>query len=438
MGLREAYGKIRDASTTCTRCGRCRLRCEVLKTVSMDVCELAGAFANLASKGIDTPAHDLQGTVALGITPGASTLPLAVELDIEAYAAAVRAFAHEHPEVVFAVRRCCMCGLCTRTCATGVDAYMVFSAIREVLFEAGVTSMAGHESTRVDEEWDLFKAYRAIYGFFYEDTPRIDAARSLDVDTLFYPGCTLVSYAPELTLEIVDWLGAHGHPCVMSEACCGSPLISTGAGDRAHAFRVAQARAIRDAGIKHIVFVCPGCFRELMDCDGILDEVEFIGLPSLLAEEGVTLRADKVGDARVLSIADSCHDVAEQFSMPLRKLAEGFDLVEHAHCGGDALCCGAGGSTVLVDEEIGGRRLERIIEEGREAGSDLIIADCPTCSYTFAAHEMSGGPAGDDRLSNVNYLDLVFENRFDWYDIFNRLNGMYTGEYADWVNQVLS
>ncbi len=420
MALREAYEKVRDASVTCTRCGRCKSRCEVLGAISMDVCELAGVFAECA--------------VA---SEQASTLPPATQLDTEVYAVAVRAFANEHPEVIFAIRRCCMCGFCTHGCMAGMDARATFSAIREILLDVGVLSMAGHGSTQVDGEWDLFKAYRAIYGFYYEGTPRMDAARSLGVDTLFYPGCTLVSYAPGLTLEIIDWLGAHDHPCVLSEACCGSPLISAGAGERAHDFRVAQARAIREAGIEHIVFVCPGCFRELGDCDGLLDDVEFIGLPALLAEEGVTLRADRVGDVRALSIADSCHDVAEQFSKPLRRIARGFDLVEHAHCGCDALCCGAGGSTALVDERIGTRRLERIIGEGREVGSDLIVADCPTCSYSFAAYEMSGAKACDDRPANANYLDLVFENRFDWDDVFKKLDGMYTGEYAEWVNQVL-
>lgn len=188
--------------------------------------------------------------------------------DGESARAAVAALAAERPELVLAVRRCCMDGFCTLVCPDGIDARGVFSALRVLLHEARLTGDDGFTMTRVDQEWHIFSAYRAVHGIFYNDLPSLENARAWGADTLFFPGCSLVSYAPELTREVFAWLQEQGASVALSADCCGSPLRSGGFTDRCEAHKAALVSRAREAGIKRVVFVCPGLPRRVGDDGG--------------------------------------------------------------------------------------------------------------------------------------------------------------------------
>ncbi len=202
MSWNTAFEVVSAAAAACRGCGACVPRCEVLACAGgadepLSVGEVAAAFA-------DAAAGD----------------------DGESARAAVAALAAERPELVLAVRRCCMDGFCTLVCPDGIDARGVFSALRVLLHEARLTGDDGFTMTRVDQEWHIFSAYRAVHGIFYNDLPSLENARAWGADTLFFPGCSLVSYAPELTREVFAWLQEQGASGGLSADCCGSLLRS--------------------------------------------------------------------------------------------------------------------------------------------------------------------------------------------------------------------
>ncbi|MEG2725697.1 MAG: (Fe-S)-binding protein [Eggerthellaceae bacterium] len=454
MSMQSAFSLISSAANTCNGCQACRPRCLVLEEGMTTVGEIAAAFAACA-QGCDLATD--QGSALCG--------------------AHVAALAHDRPALIFAVRRCCMCAFCTQECAAGVDARSLFAAVREVLALAGVTTTDGFESTQVDTEWHIFSVYRAVYGINYLDLPHLGAAPEQSgeegaaaagdagnpaaaPDTLFFPGCPLASYAPELTREIFAWLQACGMNVVLSEACCGSPLKSAGLGDRARQFKQALARAITAAGITRVVCVCPGCLDELRETEG-MDAVELVALPQLLVDAGCQVNPDKLralaasagvgqlppaassvsddtAPLPTVAVCDSCHDRAGAFGNPLRELFDDACLRECEHNGSDALCCGAGGAVSLVDPALCTQRAQRVLDEG-SAHADVVVANCPTCSYTFAAQGRSGlVDAAGSPYVHANYLDLMFEASFDWDTIFSQLEGMWSGEYGPWVCQQLT
>ncbi|MEG0071715.1 MAG: (Fe-S)-binding protein [Raoultibacter sp.] len=428
MSIKSAFSVITSAAQSCNGCGKCTPRCEVLTDASHTIGELAAAYA-VAAEGCD----------------------LATEEGVAACIEKVNALASAAPMLVFAVRRCCMCAFCTQTCTAGVDARSVFAAVREVLSIAGITTQEGFESTQVDTEWHIFSVYRAVYGINYVDLPHVGGEGGVPAEgaeTLFFPGCPLASYAPELTREIFAWLQAQGMNVALSEACCGSPLKSAGFGDRAREFKRDIARVITDAGIRRVVCVCPGCLDELREADG-MENVEFVALPQLLADAGMKMNPAKLrkvmGIAEgadtplfTLAVCDSCHDREGVFGDPLRTLFDETCLRELDHNGADTLCCGAGGAVSLVDPALCTRRAQRVLDEGA-AHADVVVANCPTCSYTFAAQGRTGmRTAAGEAYAHCNYLDLMFEAEFDWDMIFSQLEGMWSGEYGPWVCQQLT
>lgn len=435
MTWEESIRVVEAAARACGACGACVPRCEVLAEAGgadgpLSVGELARAIAGAAAEG-----------------------------DGEASRAAVRTLVDGRPDLALAVRRCCMDGFCTLGCPDGIDARAVFSALRVLLHEAGVTGDDGFTMTRVDQEWHIFSAYRAVHGIFYNDLPSLENARDWGADTLFFPGCSLVSYAPELTREVFAWLQGQGMAVALSADCCGSPLRSGGFADRCEAHKASLVERAREAGIKRVVFVCPGC-RDEWETVAAAEAFELVALPELLDAAGVRPRADKVSavlgqtaraaafdgfDAReapAIALLDSCHDRDGRFGGPLRRIFSECRTVELAHHGKGALCCGAAGAVSLVDQPLCDRRAHRMLdEEPREAGGDLVVANCPTCAYTFAATRRADAAgkngAGAEGPAFCQYLELLFEAGFDWPLVFGQLESMWSGEYGPWLAQEL-
>ena len=419
MSWSTAFEVVSAAAATCRGCGACVPRCEVLACaggadVPLSVGEVAAAFA-------DAAAGD----------------------DGEAARAAVAALAAERPELVLAVRRCCMDGFCTLGCPDGIDARAVFSALRVLLREARVTGDDGFTMTRVDREWHIFSAYRAVHGIFYNDLPSLENAREWGADTLFFPGCSLASYAPELTREVFAWLQERGMAVALSVDCCGSPLRSGGLADRCEAHKAALVGRAREAGIKRVGFVGPGC-RDEWEATAGAEAFELVALPELLAAAGARPRPEKVAalagcDDPVLAMLDSCHDRDGRFGGPLRRIFADGRTVELAHHGKSALCCGAAGAVSLVDQPLCDARAHRVLdEEPRQVGADLVVTNCPTCAYTFAATRRADAAAGAVAGSAFcQYLELLFEAGFDWPGVFGRLEAMWSGEYGPWLAQEL-
>jgi Fe-S oxidoreductase len=282
----------------------------------------------------------------------------------------------------------------------------------------------------VDSEWHIFSVYRAVYGIGYPEFPTLETVEPGQVDTLFFPGCTLVSYMPELIRATGAWLSGQGIRWALSDSCCGSPLMSAGLCERAWAMREGLLEQIRHSGIKRVITVCPGCGEELAEVFG--EEVEFKPLPELLYERQVPI----VRHSTSLTVFDSCHDRTNtRHGKALRALLANSDCVVHemAHCGRNTLCCGAGGAVSAFSPESAQQRVARLLDEAQETGATTVLSACPTCTYTLAQELLTR----ERTLENRHYLELVFGERVDWAQIFAQLQGMWFGEYGAWVCQQL-
>ena len=63
---------------------------------------------------------------------------------------------------------------------------------------------------------------------------------------------------------------------------------------------------------------------------------------------------------------------------------------------------------------------------------ETLVTMCPTCTYTYA-FDLSANPRP---INNKNYLELLFDAQFDWDTVFAQLNGMWTGEYGPWLQNI--
>ena len=317
---------------------------------------------------------------------------------------------------------------------------------RLLFMQAGFMPPDDSKLVMVDNEWNIFSAYRAIYGVAYPEFISLKDAAAQGpgtVDTLFFPGCSLVSYAPELTRTVGRWLTDAGVAWALSDDCCGSPLMSAGLFDRAEALRARILDDIRAAGIKRVLTVCPGCGDEFAEMMG--DEVDIVPLPEFLVKQArARAKAGKPApaftplEATSLTFFDSCHDRADgRHGAAIRRLVrENLPQVEQRemdHRRKGTLCCGAGGAVASYDDDITQRRVWRIIEEARKTGAETLVTTCPTCTYTVAQACLGAPP--ESGIGNRHYLELLFGQEIDWPTVFDQLGSMWSGEYGPWLTQ---
>ena len=388
-----------DFLGTCTQCGHCTKACPSLIAADMTLGDIAKAL--LAAERESATDEDL------------------------AYAIA------GNPQLVQAVRGCFFCTSCKNTCFAHNDVCDLVYNARVDFQRLGLIPRWAWSSVLVDQEWDIFTAYRAIYGIYFGDLTRHVAndehGAEGDCEVAFFPGCSLAAYAPELTREIFATLQELGGKTTMIDHCCGSPLKSAGFFERAEALCDKNADEVRASGAKTLVCVCPGCanaMRAAFARNGLDVDVQL--LSGWLADHG--FEPKKPLPDTPICLSKSCQDRDGSY------LAEtcdalGLDPAVPSIFNG---CCGAGGAVSAFDPNRQAAQADSKLSFAEDGAT--VVTMCPTCTYTYASQLM----AQPRDLQNKHYTELMFDAQIDWHKVFAELQGMYEGEYGPWLNQVFA
>lgn len=384
---------------TCAECGRCTKSCSSLSASGLTLGSIAKGM--LAA---DAAANDEQ------------------DLMMELYG---------NEQLVQAVRGCFLCTGCQQTCFANNNVEELIYAARTDFQRAGLIPRAAWSSVQVDQEWDIFTAYRAIFNIGYGDLERhLDndyGAAQAGFEVAFFPGCSLASYGPGLTREVFATVEELSDSATLITKCCGSSLKSAGFFERAQALLDRIAHEIEASGAKQVVCVCPGC-RNALDAslkrNGIACEA--VTLVSFLAAHGFKPKKDLSG--LKLRMSKSCQDRDGSYLEETKRLLGLGDETPVAYGG----CCGAGGAVSAYNMQQQSAQVAHKLAAVQDG--ETIVTMCPTCTYTYAFHLM----ANPRDISNKNYLELIFENQFDWDNASAQLNSMWTGEYGPWLAQVFA
>lgn len=400
MGLLECSDAYWRFAGTCTQCGHCVGACESLTKAGMSLGQIARALLDAQR------ASSTKEELALAIA--------------------------ENGNLVQAVRGCFFCTSCKNTCFAHNDVCDLVYHARVDFQNLGLIERAAWSSVLVDEEWDIFTAYRAIYGIGYADLTRHKAYEGHEAETgfstAFFPGCSLAAYGPELTREIfqtMDELAENG--VTMVDSCCGSSLKSAGFFDRAEALCDRNADELLAAGVRELVCVCPGCANDMkkaLEKRGLKIDVRL--LASWLTDHGFTPK--RALPETPLCLSKSCQDRDGTYLEETKEVLGLPDETTSIFRG----CCGAGGAVSAFDPA----RQEQQADDKLSFAPDgaTVISMCPTCTYTYAFRLMQQ----PRDVVNKHYTELLFASQFDWDKTFAQLGGMWSGEYGPWLAQVFA
>jgi fumarate reductase (CoM/CoB) subunit B len=307
------------------------------------------------------------------------------------------------------IDKCTLCGRCTRHCPSAVDVPAMVTAARMVLAEGSPSGLEPYRPVWVDYDWNIFTLYRDTYHIDYRDLIKDKC------ETLFFPGCALSGYAPELTRASFKWLSERSGHVGLLPACCGLPLVQMGAAERAAKYMAALRQSVNATGVRRIVTVCPTCHGHLQGQPWPAG-TEVISIYQLMVEAGVCV---PVSRRRKITIHDSCPERQVKLGRYMREILSNHDIVEMVHSGAETICCGSGGLVGLVDPDACSRQAEVRMEEFGRVAVALCVASCVTCAFTLSA-------VAPGKVRHI--LELVFNLPVDYAEIQRRSEAMWQGE----------
>ncbi|WP_303728261.1 (Fe-S)-binding protein [Denitrobacterium detoxificans] len=304
---------------------------------------------------------------------------------------------------------CSLCDGCTQACPVDISAAAVVREGRRVFHGQHPSARERWRPMMVDLAGNSFARLRAWRGISYDDAA-LDPRQPCE--SLFFPGCTLSTYGPELTMATFDYLASKHLADGMTALCCGNPLWGLGLKERGDAYASALSERLAMLDTQRIIAGCPNCYRALRQrqVNGLIAaNIEISALPQVLVDAGARITAERsvAPDAETFCVYDSCSDRATRaFGSAVRELLPPGSWREMQHAGEDALCCGSGGMVSFYDVSVCQTRRTRCVGEFQETNADCLVTACVSCTNSMLR---SGTP-----VSAHHYLELLFDTPIRW------------------------
>jgi len=294
---------------------------------------------------------------------------------------------------------CNICNLCGKMCPEGLDTGKLCHEIRKKAVNDGLAPLPQHKSVHSHQKWGtswVFKLSKA------------DPRNKKQASRVFFPGCTLPSYSPDLVMKTYEYLRSKlpGTDIILN--CCGGPSYLIGEMDRFQEILDGLEKQMEYLGDHEIITACAKCYhilkvhRPQWKIRSLYETMVAVGLPRSLPKTS----------GKVFSIHDCCPArYEEKFRQAVREVMRllGCDIEEMEFSGEKTRCCGGGGMMAPVDpvlfEKIVGLRVN-------ETPHDLVTY-CAGCRQNFASQ----------KKPTVHLLDLVFNRTWNHDRIKPAQNG---------------
>jgi heterodisulfide reductase subunit D len=214
------------------------------------------------------------------------------------------------------------------------------------------------------------------------------------------------------SLKILNSLGITPR-LLPNERCCGHDLLWTGDTETFKRLAELNAAAIKEAGVKKIIFSCAECYRTFKE-----DYPNYVNIDCELQHISEFL-SDKIEKGEVsfaevkkkLTYHDPCR-LGRHLGVyePPRKVIEsipGIELVEMKDNRAESLCCGTSAFT-NCDSYSKQIRVERLLQ-AKATGAESVITCCPKCQIHFRCAMVNKGEVKgpDVEIEVMNLVNLV-------------------------------
>lgn len=270
---------------------------------------------------------------------------------------------------------CSLCGACEAVCPLGLSPKNMFAGRRNAAVENGEIDIDEYRYLFPDRPNNVMNMYRRYYDIHYDDIENTGGA-----GTWFFPGCTLLTYSPELTREVYRRLQTDCNCQGIWTECCGKPLVQMGLQQRAEAMQIRLKEFVQKHNITSIITACPGCYYQIKNV------FQSYGVSVQTVYEVLKFEPLKRTDKIKCTIHDACPDRFElKFANQVRQalMQSGFSIIEMEHSKEQAICCGSGGQISHFNPELTEKLVQQRLNEAQLSGADILVGYCLSCVLKF-------------------------------------------------------
>jgi Fe-S oxidoreductase len=286
---------------------------------------------------------------------------------------------------------CNICSLCEVRCPKKLNIGKMCFAARRQLVQEGLAPLEQHQPLAKGLDWNESDAFKvALPASFAGDTKGITTR-------VFFPGCALSAYSPDLVLKAYDYLQGKLPGTGIVLGCCGAPAYLIADQQRFDEVIDGIESDLNELGCSEIITACPYCHNALKHH---LPNLRITSLYQILEEiwiPEVGLQETNAAEKHTFSIHDPCSTRFEpEIQSSIRKLiqAAGYEVCELEHSRDSTHCCGLGGMAFAVDSNLSAKKAKRTVQESKH---DLVTY-CASCRGNLASQG----------ASILHILDLIF------------------------------
>jgi glycolate oxidase iron-sulfur subunit len=344
---------------------------------------------------------------------------------------------------------CTTCLACEAACASGVRVTGIIQAVKEqAAEEAGIGLVQAMIGRVLKSDWAMGATVRfaplalhygrgAIRGGKKDSTKytlrsrehsqtlgagrvqstegKKDQGRGAKGTIVFYPGCAIRYFQPDIGAAAVRVLNAIGYEVVVPEGlkCCGRPLLSLGDRKGAEELAVHNSKLLAGLEADALVTACASCgltfkreYPKLLPPGAkgpvILDIHEF------LFREFADIRFAPINKS--VTVHDPCHlGRGQGLSGTVRDVLRrvpGITLIEMNEAD---RCCGFGGVMRVTHRTLSNGIAEAKVRNILAAGAEIVATGCPGCRMQIAEALRREG-ANIEVLHPIQILEEALEN----------------------------
>ncbi len=313
---------------------------------------------------------------------------------------------------------CTTCGACVEQCPVLIEHVPVIVDLRRslVLEESRLPREAQRALDSIEQRGNPFGVAREGRMRWAEglDVPLL--ADHPDAEYLYWVGCATAfdeSNWPTAR-ALVQVLSAAGVSFAVlgpQEICNGDPARRLG---NEYLFQVQAGQVVETlgrAGVRKLIASCPHCLNtfanEYPDLGAKFEVIHHTQLLEQLLTEGRIQLSRELKEGN-LTYHDPCYlgRWNKEYDAPRRLLRAipGVRLTEMKRSREDAMCCGAGGGRVFMEEQPG-ERVNRVrVQQARATGAGQAALACPFCATMFQEGISSQDLQGSLKAADVAVL----------------------------------
>lgn len=307
--------------------------------------------------------------------------------------------------------RCNLCGYCQTKCPQNLNLAQLFGAVRVSYCKSGQGPLSYHAPMRTDKKINFFS--------LNDETPHKKPVYSKQAARVFFPGCSMRTFRPDLVLKVSRYFG--DALVLNGDECCGKSFKSIGLEDEYETHNAKMVSLLEDLKPSEVIVACPNCYTSFKS------KIKFAQVT--FVEQALLNGASKFKKASglgVLAVHDSCpfKEAPETFNFA-REFVDGIydgKRVELSNSKEKLRCCGGGGGVSFANEKLS-RRISGIrLREAKAAGADTLATFCVSCAIQF------GSVSRKEGVRIVHALDLLEPmSTPDYGEIYRRSRKQFSG-----------